>query len=409
MISKVVLFLYLCLGTVYITFTAEAVPSETIHDNLELRYRLLSESPEYGFERGTSSSAHLEGKMSLFGAMIMSADIAKNLRFVKHSRLRGSSNDTSVIGADTAGNAARTRMVHARALQAQLPFEVAEWPGVFTTRCPQKKHMNHHKTERGVAIAHYQIWNDFSYFDGAVLEAAKRRDMECELYQSLTEAIDRFPTWVHDSIKVAKKAGKKAWISLDSACVAFYDEMDNLSLVKNGVPFRDLDTIVILEDDADIATAHSVPDVLHEEISHHMLKNNGDLLYLGWCDGRLAWPVPLCLHAYALSRRGARKAVDNFQMCGLAVDEQLVRMCKNGMLKWARARDISYRPTNKNYPQPKDHTHGIFHQKRMGSFNGHTGYRLDNFESYTRNYEPIAKEYGGANDVSIVLNGASAK
>ena len=110
MISKVVFFLYLCLGTVYITFTAEAVPSETIHDNLELRYRLLSESPEYGFERGTSSSAHLEGKMSLFGAMIMSADIAKNLRFVKHSRLRGSSNDTSMIGTDTAGKAARTRI-----------------------------------------------------------------------------------------------------------------------------------------------------------------------------------------------------------------------------------------------------------------------------------------------------------
>ena len=94
--------------------------------------------------------------------------------------------------------------------------------------------------------------------------------------------------------------------------------------------------------------------------------------------------MPLCLHSYAMTRRGARKAVASFEICGLAVDEQLVRMCKNDVLKYDRVRPYSYTPTNKNYPQPKDNTKGIFHQKRMGSFNGHTGYRLDNFETYAR-------------------------
>ncbi len=102
-----------------------------------------------------------------------------------------------------------------------------------------------------------------------------------------------------------------------------------------------------------------------------------DVVWLGWCEGRTARPVPLCLHAYALTRRGAFKADRYFNPCGEAVDEQFVTLCKEGILTYRRALPWSYKQLNDNYPVPADHTIGIFHQKRMGSFNGHTGGKLD--------------------------------
>jgi hypothetical protein len=82
--------------------------------------------------------------------------------------------------------------------------------------------------------------------------------------------------------------------------------------------------------------------------------------------------VPLCAHAYALTRRGARKAIQHFEPCGLALDEQFVIMGKNKWLTFRTAHPWNWENNmNANYPKAHDKTHGIFHQKRMGSFNGH--------------------------------------
>jgi len=72
-------------------------------------------------------------------------------------------------------------------------------------------------------------------------------------------------------------------------------------LFKNGRPYLDNDIIVIFEDDADVAI-RDVNATLVEELSNMTT----DILYLGWCEGRLARPVPICMHAYAITRRGAR-------------------------------------------------------------------------------------------------------
>ena len=93
---------------------------------------------------------------------------------------------------------------------------------------------------------------------------------------------------------------------------------------------------------------------------------------LGWCSGRLARPVPLCLHAYAITRRGARKLVKYFEPCGMAIDWQVVIMGKNKWITYRTANPWSYQNNlNSKYPRSHDFTQGIFHQVRIGSFNGH--------------------------------------
>jgi len=179
-----------------------------------------------------------------------------------------------------------------------------------------------HSSERGLALAHYNIWLDFIYFDLAIISGNSTVDYN--------------------------KVGDNEF------------ENRNGMLYKNGKQFLDNDIIIILEDDADIAVA-DINKVLLDEFQDM----NTDILYLGWCEGRNARPVPLCLHAYALTRSGTRKLVNYYEPCGKAIDEQFVIMAKN---KW-----ISYRKVNpSNYRLSRNEkTFGIFHQKNLGSLNGH--------------------------------------
>ena len=49
------------------------------------------------------------------------------------------------------------RMDNIQLLKRMLaPIPLVEWPAIFTRPCPQFSHG--HKTERGLALAHYQIW-----------------------------------------------------------------------------------------------------------------------------------------------------------------------------------------------------------------------------------------------------------
>jgi hypothetical protein len=64
--------------------------------------------------------------------------------------------------------------------------------------------------------------------------------------------------------------------------------------------------MVILEDDVDVAIVHKD---LNTTLAEELGNMGADLLFLGWCEGRLARPVPLCAHAYAVTRKGARKLI----------------------------------------------------------------------------------------------------
>ncbi len=130
-------------------------------------------------------------------------------------------------------------------------------------------------------------------------------------------------------------------------------------------PPQDKDILVIFEDDAEISVEVISP-VLAAELSHMRT----DLLYLGWCEGRLAKPVPLCTHAYAVTRVGATKLINLLEPCGAALDEQFVVMAKNNWISY-RITDGSgaHHRVRLNGTMSKDK--GLFYQKRLGSLNGH--------------------------------------
>lgn len=243
-------------------------------------------------------------RISVSGAIIMSEvdkvdpEKMKNIE-VSRTWRDAYGDDPNVVNATFSSyDALMYRINHARTMYRSLPFPVVEWPAVFTKACPKNRVGKHdHKTERGLALAHFQIWLEFIYFDPDVIEAYEK---------GLVKGIFTSSTWTSTS--------------------AVFSVSENGTYYKDGVPYTEDDIIVIFEDDADIAIVEQdLNSTLFEELS----QINADILYLGWCEGRLAKPVPLCAHAYAITRRGARQAVKYFEPCGLAVDLQLVRIVKN--------------------------------------------------------------------------------
>jgi hypothetical protein len=219
-------------------------------------------------------------------------------------------------------------------LSQEVPFPLAFWPALFTKPCPNS--LGDNKKERGLANAHLRIWQDFIYFDIDVLEAHDKNISE--------------PLFRHSH----------------SGTFAAYP---NKTIAKNGIPFLEEDIIVVLEDDVEIVVVEANISIVEE-----LTLMNTDIMWLGWCDGRKARPVPLCAHAYALTRRGARKLVDRYEPCGLALDEQLVVFCKNKWVTYSTIHDWSWKSRYKpGYPRPGDKNYGIFRQNKvvLGSFLGH--------------------------------------
>lgn len=224
------------------------------------------------------------------------------------------------------------RLENYRILQNILPFQLTRWSGAVALPCPQFPGFP--RGERGLTFAHYRIWRDFVYFD----EEVQRR--------------------LHvNSSEVAESA--------DKVYVAF----PNGTLVKNGTPFLPDDILVIFEDDA-VSCIANTNETLLSEFSQ---MKDVDILYLGWCEGRAARPVPLCSHAYAITRASAAKLIKYLEPCGRAIDEQLVILAKNGWLRYRRASPQSYRNVRPDYNPWGDKTGGIFRQNKymLGSINGH--------------------------------------
>ena len=276
--------------------------------------------------RGNSSFV---SNKTVFGAIIM-VDLSEDRDLVERFRGQMSSKVSKV-----ADDLFAARSQNAKAMIAQLPFPIVRWTPVFAGACPYKKR----SAERGLLYAHYRIWADFIYFDPDVA-AKSLTGIEGDLYENKESPYVK----------------------------GTYVAAENGSLYKHGSLYRDNNIIVIFEDDADIAVT-DLHQALHEELSNM----NTDLLYLGWCLGRLAKPVPLCTVAYALTLEGARKVMEHIELCGGAVDEQFVIMAKNNWITYRPAHSINYvKKLNSNYHKKQhDSTHGIFHMKHIGSFNGH--------------------------------------
>lgn len=232
---------------------------------------------------------------------------------------------------------AMARIENVNNLMSELPFEVSEWAPVFTLPCPH--YPNGHRTERGLLWAHYRIVREFAYFDPVLLHQVGYVEGQQPNINSTVTSTD-----------------------------GVYAVHPNGTLFKNGQLFLDDDILAIFEDDAEGAI-----NQLNVTILEEFSAMSTDLLFLGWCEGRAARPVPLCTHAYAVTRRGARKLTKFIEPCGLALDEQFVILAKNNFISWRRAFGHSYKDLNDKYRgRGGEKTYGIFHQnKQLGSINGH--------------------------------------
>lgn len=226
------------------------------------------------------------------------------------------------------------RIANYKLLQSLLPFTLTRWSGVIATQCPA--FAGGQRTERGLIFAHYRIWREFLHFDAELL----LRFNESQSTQPSNTSMSS-----KDHVYAIHPDGTR---------------------VKHGTVMRPQDVLVIFEDDAISAISDTNSTLLHELSRMQDI----DILYLGWCEGRAARPVPLCAHAYAITRHAAEKLIHYLEPCGRAVDEQFVILAKNGWLRYRRAG--SY-PLRKDYDLTGDKTQGIFRQNKLalGSINGH--------------------------------------
>jgi len=141
---------------------------------------------------------------------------------------------------------------------------------------------------------------------------------------------------------------------------------DFLFHTKDEKTYDDL-IMVVFEDDAVIAVKN-VTHSLEVEIG----SMDTDLLFLGWCYGRRH--MPMCTHSYALSRNGAKKIVDNWDLCNpSAIDGQWKHLAKAEKFTWKKALPTSYADLKAGFDDNPDYfTRGIFTQKSgLVSFNHH--------------------------------------
>ena len=131
---------------------------------------------------------------------------------------------------------------------------------------------------------------------------------------------------------------------------------------------KDSDLMVVFEDDA-VAAVKDVKKALQAEFSDMA---NIDLLFLGWCYGRRN--MPMCTHAYAVTRNGAKKMLSEWDSCSTSsIDGQWHLMVKQDLFTWRKAKQENYADLRPGFEDnPHYFTRGIFIQKNgLVSFNHH--------------------------------------
>lgn len=224
-------------------------------------------------------------------------------------------------------------------LTKELPFKVSFWPYAHTKLCPQNLHSRFrghghmaNRTENGMAHSHFQLWQDFAFFDYDVIAQYQRGDIK--------------PGELYSSTDYSSHGG-------------LFQAYSNGTLLRNGLPFKDDDILVVMEDISDVAITNANITIIDE-----LTKMNSDVLFLGWCDTKDEMKVPSCVYAYAITRKAASFLVKHFEPCSLLVEETFTKLCKNdapNRLSWRLAHSWSH-TFNSNYPRHNDHTKGIFHK-----------------------------------------------
>lgn len=177
--------------------------------------------------------------------------------------------------------------------------------------CPNRKTKGN---DRGVSLTHFQIWHDF-YIQGIRSPRPNKQQLANQLQD-----------------------------------------------------ISDQDILIMLEDDAVVAI-NNVEEVLKKELS----TMTTDHLFLGWCYGRRF--MPMCTHAYAITRAGVAKILKYYDTCYThAIDAQLRHLAEQGVFTWRKPFDSSYHGNLREgfEDNPNYFTRGIFVQKKgFVSFNHH--------------------------------------
>lgn len=125
--------------------------------------------------------------------------------------------------------------------------------------------------------------------------------------------------------------------------------------------------IAIFEDDAVVAVQNITTSLEAE------LRNlDTDLVFLGWCYG--GRHMPMCTHAYLLTRDGAKRLLENWDICNPgAIDGQWRQLATDKIFTWRKAYPTNYQDVKKGFEDdPSYFTRGIFVQRSgFVSFNHH--------------------------------------
>lgn len=185
--------------------------------------------------------------------------------------------------------------------------------------------------ERSLALTHFLLWRDFSYFD---------------------DDYDKFFAYLKLVQTKNKPLKTKKWNNtLDT-----FSYLNNTKM-KNDVPFDGNDILLVFEDDAEVAILNFA-ELLKNELN--WMKGNS-FLFLGYCDYKITKPMPICTHAYAITRDAAKVLTQHFDSCGLPVDIQIAIMCKNNRITCTKVNMKGVKHNNK-YPRKGDKSWGYVHQ-----------------------------------------------
>ena len=176
-----------------------------------------------------------------------------------------------------------------------------------------------------------------------VISSDKRNEIIEQLERNLGEKLERWPgIFTLPCPPYLNRSKKKNERGLTLAHRAIWERVVKSNYAK----------VVIFEDDAVISSDTSI-DIMRRCLH----KMNTEVLFLGWCHHDSKFRMPVCCHAYALTKTACMKLLAHFDQCGPVVDEYL----QNSSLTWS----LCERP----HDEPQHWTQGCFHQYDDGSMN----------------------------------------
>ena len=264
-----------------------------------------------------------------------------------------------------------------------FPLAYEEWPSVLAGSCPvsfmSQGAFSHKASERGVAMAHFQIWQDW-YYRNEEAELATMTEAELKLHDTGTGRKFNNDPRCKTPLPPAYK----------DITISFSSSSNTNSVYKNAKKQHSNDLLVVFEDDvvSDIPMDSLGPAMIRE--LDNMQANKIDLLFLGWCYGKGLRAMPMCAHAYVITRHMARILMENWEPCGTSLDSQWHALDRRRIIRWAKVHPESYNGTaevnlqdvvdgkakdinNVINSNNEDYFRGMFKQGNgMGSFNAHS-------------------------------------